>query len=167
MDEERRQHRHQEGVERHHVLNRDGEDRDTGDEAERSTEAGSRRNAKRERARQRIGEDRLHLGAGDRQRGTDGHRHQRDRHADIPDHHAKLIADGPGAEQRRQDVGKRVVRRSERHVDRYREKQSRKQAGKHQQPARNKGAVAAAPFDTGDFIGDGDHHSPPSESETK
>jgi hypothetical protein len=40
-------------------------------------------------------EDRLHLRAGDRQRRADGDRHQRDRHADIPDDDAQLIAARP------------------------------------------------------------------------
>ena len=60
------------------------------DQPQRGAETGGCGNAQREGARQRIGENGLHLCAGDRKRGADRDRHQRDRHADIPDHDPQL-----------------------------------------------------------------------------
>ncbi len=79
MDRKRGQHRHQEGVHRYDVIDREGKVR--GPEAA-PPRTSPRRNPTREGAVQPVIQDRLHLHASHRQAGTDDQRQQRDEQAD-------------------------------------------------------------------------------------
>ena len=124
IDEQRGEHRHQEGVDRDHVLHGGRKDGNTGNEAECGAETGRCGNAEREGGGERIGKDRLHLSARKRQTRAYRYGHQRDRHADIPDDDPQLIAGRGGVPDRRDDFGQRVACRAVSHVDRNRQHQT-------------------------------------------
>lgn len=167
MDEKRRNHGHDEGIDRHHIMHGTRKDRHTTDERQRRAKTCSGGNAEREGAGERVGQDGLHLRAGNRQRCTNGDRHQRNRHADIPDHHSQLVSSSGRIGNGRQNFGNCIARRAERHIRGHAETQGDEKPDKNNDPARGKGAILIAPTDANGAFIQRTHWFKPFSSEAK
>ncbi len=152
---------------RNHVLDGGREHGDTRHQPESSPEARRSRNPEREGGGERIGEDGLHLRAGERQTGTDRDGHQGDRHADVPDHHAELIVGAGRIPDGRDHFGEAVTRRTIGHVDGDTEDEREDQQAKDPGAPRGDGAITHAPFYDLDSFGSDCHQCVSSFNEAK
>lgn len=167
MDEERRNHGHDEGIDRHHIMHSTRKDRHAADKRQRRTKTCSSRNAEREGAGKRVGQDGLHLRARNRERCTDSDSHQRYRHTDVPDHDPQLVCSGGRISNGRQHLGDCIARRAERHIRGHAETKGDKKPEKNNDPARGKGAILIAPADANGAFIQRTHWFKPFSSEAK
>ncbi|MNE59617.1 hypothetical protein D3C80_1547250 [compost metagenome] len=142
MNQARRQHRHDERVERHHVLADDRKQGNSKGEPQGCTETGSSRDTQGEGTGKGIVEDRLHLGASQRQRGSDHHCHQGYRQADLPHDHTHLSGRVIWYKQRLQHLCNAVIRWPQGQVEQQAHQQQHHETGKNQSLAQYQPTVA-------------------------